>query len=97
MKRLKVIQELVDKLEGDYTQVHKFKFDGTEYYSDTKLRKYLNNLFSADLKAVYVRKQMQDADTKFRLDWSAETIIMVNAKGRVIRMENSEWAFFEEL
>lgn len=97
MKRLKEVQELVDKLEGDYTQVHKFKFDGHEYISNTKLRKYLNNLFSADLKAVYTRKQMDNVDTKFRLDWSGETVIMVNAKGHVIRMENSEWAFFDEL
>lgn len=91
----KADQELASTLEKDHANIVNFKYSGEEYYKNTKVRDYLNKLLSADLKSVYMVEKKYD--TKFGLDWSGETIIVVNAKNEVVMLTNSEWASFDKL
>lgn len=87
--------ELINTLQNDHMNIVNFKYSGEEYYKNTKVRDYINKLLSADLKSVYMVSKKYD--TKSGLDWSGETIILVNAKNEVVMMTNSEWASFDFL
>lgn len=69
---------------------------GEVYEKNTKIKSMLNFLFSANLKAVYT-VQSSVVMGKSQIDWSGTQMYLVNQKGDVTLLSNSEWAFFNKL
>jgi len=88
----KADQELISTLSKDHQDIITFKHGGEEFFKNTKIRDFLNKLLSADIKSVYTVSKKYD--TTHGLDWSGESIILVNAKDEVVYLTNSEWAAF---
>lgn len=81
----------VDIIGGElWRDVVQFNHMGEEFHRNTKIKDYLNKLFSANLQAVYTREKKYDL--KYGFSYDAETVYAVNAKGEVISFTNSEWA-----
>lgn len=76
---------------------HKFVGSrGEVYEKNTKIKSVLNSMFSANLRAVYTVRSGVEAD-KYQIDWSGTQMYLVNQKGDVTFLMNSEWAFFNKL
>ncbi|QCW18595.1 hypothetical protein SEPL_477 [Salmonella phage SE_PL] len=90
MKGIKEDDQLRSVLEKDYNDIVNFKYCGDEYKKNTKIRDFLNNIFTANIKAVYTVNSKTNIDNGW--DWSGEIVIIVNGKGKVIIMSNSEWS-----
>lgn len=69
---------------------------GEVYEKNTKIKSMLNSLFSANLKAVYT-VQSSVVMEKSQIDWSGTQMYLMNQKGDVTLLTNSEWAFFNKL
>lgn len=82
-------------LSENYQDIIEFIHNGDEFKKNTALRKFFNNLFSANLVAVYSTNK--NPNTEHGLDWSGDSIITVNDKGVIGYMTNSEWASFSKL
>lgn len=90
MKGNKEDDQLRSVLEKDYKDIVNFKYFGEEFKKNTKIRDFLNNIFTANIKAVYTVDSKTDVNNGW--DWSGETVIIVNGKSKVIIMTNSEWS-----
>lgn len=65
---------------------------------DNRARNSLNCTLDADFKAVYRGNNEYKSQWKApSIDWSGEHIVLVTSKGSLLRMNNSEWAFFEKV
>lgn len=86
----------IETIGDNWRDVVLFTYDGITFKRNTKVRDFLNKLFSASLVAVYT-----DADCSYDLNrglsWDSETIIMINDQGVVSYMTNSEWASIDKL
>jgi len=90
------MQALSDlNLSENYNDIIEFIYNTEEFKKSTALREFFNNLFSANLVAVYSTNKKPS--TQHGVDWSGDTIIFVNDKGVVGVMTNSEWATFGKL
>lgn len=83
-------------LSENYADINEFVYNSTEFKKSTTLRDFLNKTFSASLVAVYTSGSTKP-NTSTNLDWSGDTIIVVNAAGTVVKLSNSEWAFISKL
>ena len=77
--------------------IHEFKYNYDEFRKDTKLRDVMNKMFSAEIKHAFVSTNTSITVEKDNVDWSGNHIILVNNKGKVVHMMNSEWAHIDLL
>ncbi|SOK58779.1 hypothetical protein [Yersinia phage fHe-Yen9-04] len=82
-------------LVENHSNILEFEYNGCTFYRNSKLRRFLNELFGATLVAVYSTNK--DSDANYSLDWSGEDIVTVTANGVVSHLGNSEWAHFTKL
>lgn len=82
-------------LAENYNDIIEFIYNGDEFKKSTKLRKFFNSVFSANLVAVYCSNK--DPSIEFGLDWSGDSIITVSNKGVIGYLTNSEWASVSKL
>lgn len=88
----------VKEISENHQDLVEFKYDYFEYKKDTKLRDVFNKFFSADIKAAFVATDAPGVDvTSGCIDWDGAQLLLVNAKGKVIQLGNSEWAHFSAL
>lgn len=81
------LEDLPDKFVGSHGEV---------YEKNVKIRDMLNSMFTANLRAAYTVRSSVKAD-KGGIDWSGTQIYLINQKGDVTLLTNSEWAFFNKL
>lgn len=80
-----------EEIIEQHRDLQEFKYGGTDsFYRNSNLRNYLNRKLGASIKVVF--STSKDYNFKNGLDWSGDTIIIINHKDEFIEMTNSEWA-----
>lgn len=91
-----MIQNLSDKdlKLVDFDNTLTFQYEYTTFNKDTKFRDIFNKMMSADIKHAFTKGIGKGDKQAGRLDVGCSEIILVNSKGQIVHLYNSEWGAF---